>query len=70
MAAEPTADIPAAPEYPLPAPALDEHYYLYAIVVELRKLRAAFERSVQAQAEHDAATIELREPKPKPRRGE
>jgi hypothetical protein len=53
------------PAYTIPAPTLHEHYYLQAIVLELQRIRAALEAGPSGLP---SVAVELKEPKPKPKR--
>lgn len=60
--------------YTLPPPVLHEHAYLNAIVLELQRIRAVLEQNAEraqraAEAQQELEVM-LREPKPKPKRGE
>jgi hypothetical protein len=58
------------PPYTLPPPVLQEHSYLYAIVLELQRIRAVLEQNAAQQQQAQEVEVMLREPKPKPKRGE
>jgi len=73
----------AEPDYPLPRPILDEHFFLYAIAKRSRDIEVELQHihnvldEIKAALQHPsphpsphADSVELREPeKPKPKRG-
>jgi hypothetical protein len=62
----------AEQEYSVPAPVIQEHYYLQAAVIELQRIRASLEAITAAmQNPPPPGEVVLREPEkpPKPKRG-